>query len=76
MDLNHSCGRYHYGNMSLVRNCCVQHAQAVKANAQQVALTDAHPAYKLWVEAWNALTDAEMMQVGDWSLYGIRPIGF
>lgn len=75
MDLNHSCGRYHYGNMSLVRNCCVQHAQVVKTNAQRVALTDAHPAYKLWVETWNGLTDAEMLQVGDWSLYGIRSIG-
>lgn len=73
MELNHVCRRYHYGDMSLIRDCCVAHAQAVKANAQQVALTDAHPAYKLWIETWNGLTDAEMALVGDWSISALLP---
>lgn len=73
MTLIHTCGRYHYGDMSLVRDCCVAHAKEVKANAQQVALTDAHPAYQLWIDTWNGLTDAEMARVGDWSLFALLP---
>lgn len=65
----HSCGRWHYGDQTLVRDCCVDDARAQKANVMRVAITDQHPAYAMFSAAWNGLTDAERALVGD-----IRPV--
>lgn len=67
----HDCKQYHYGDMSLVRPCCVEDAKRIKALVLRNALTSSHPAYQLFTVAWNSLTDAEMGLVGD-----IVPVGF
>lgn len=66
--LEHYCGIHHYGDMTMVRECCVSYAKEVKENAQRVAMTDRHPGYRLWCDVWNGLTDAEMMLVGDYQI--------
>jgi hypothetical protein len=61
----HTCRNEHYGNMTLVRPCCVEDAKKYKALVLEKAMTREHPAYKMFVDAWNALTVAEMLIVGD-----------
>lgn len=61
----HSCGLYHYGDQTVVRDCCVADAIKAKENLLKVALTSSHPAYAWFRDAWNSLTDAEMAIVGD-----------
>ena len=61
----HSCGIYHYGNMALVRPCCVEDCTRYANLALNNAMTDQHPAYRLYVTAFNALTDAERALVPD-----------
>lgn len=56
----HSCNRYHYGDMTMVRECCVADCQKWAETAKRVAMTTAHPAYQMYQAAWNCLTDAEM----------------
>ncbi len=61
----HECGVYHYGNMEIVRQCCVDSCIVVHRLARKVALTDHHPACKRAEAEWNALSSAEMMLVMD-----------
>jgi hypothetical protein len=61
----HSCNVYHYGDMTLVRDCCVNDALKYKQMTIENALTTSHPAYKMFTASWNSLTDAEMKIVGD-----------
>ena len=61
----HSCNQYHYGNMDLVRPCCVNDCLKYKNMTIEKALTRYHPAYVMFTAAWNSLTDAEMAIVGD-----------
>ena len=61
----HSCNQYHYGDMTLVRQCCVNDCQRHAQNVLRVAFTTAHPAYALYRDSWNALTDAEQALVPD-----------
>lgn len=61
----HSCGCYHYGVQTVVRECCIEDAKRAKENLLRVALTTSHPAYAWFRDAWNSLTDAEMAVVGD-----------
>jgi hypothetical protein len=57
--------KYHYGDMTVVRPSKVAYAKDRKAATLRNALTDQHPAYRQFEEAWNDLTDGEMAQVGD-----------
>jgi hypothetical protein len=59
----HNCDLYHYGNQTVVRPCCVADCKHHAETALRVAMTDAHPSYRLYIAAWNALTDAEMALV-------------
>lgn len=61
----HNCGQYHYGNQTIVRQCCVDHCVMVARLAVKNAQTDAHPAYREYIETWNRLTDAEASLVPD-----------
>jgi hypothetical protein len=56
----HSCGRYHYGDQTMVRDCCIADYRNRKALRDRVAFTDQHPAARLEITAWNALTEAEL----------------
>jgi hypothetical protein len=60
----HSCGRHHYGNEALVRECCVADALTYKALVEDVAFTTSHPAYAVYSTAMSALTEAERRIVG------------
>lgn len=62
----HCCHHYHYGDMTMIRPCCVTDARHRKAQAQEVALTSSHPVVTIWTHAWNCLTDAEQVEVGNW----------
>lgn len=66
----HSCGIHHFGNMALVRACCVEDCRKYAEMAQRNALTTAHTAYRLYREAWNGLTDAEMALVPNFTISG------
>lgn len=55
----HSCGKYHGGNMLIIRECCVEDCRKQAANAERVAMTNAHPGYKMYRSAFESLTDAE-----------------
>jgi hypothetical protein len=59
----HSCGIYHYGDQSIVRDCCVEHCREMARLTLAKALTTSHPAYRAYIEAWNELTDSEMALV-------------
>ena len=59
----HNCGLYPHGDQTLVRPCCVADCTKHAETALRVAMTDAHPSYRLYIAAWNALTDAEMALV-------------
>jgi hypothetical protein len=73
----HDCKCYHYGNQSLIRSCCVDDARKQKANVLRVAMTNQHPAYQMFLAAWNSLTEAECWQVGDIrAVYDHGPAGF
>lgn len=56
----HSCNHYHYGNQTIVRNCCVEDAVFQIERANKNAFTRWHPAYQMATSAWNSLTDTEM----------------
>lgn len=56
----HSCGRYTYGDETMVRDCCVADCKKWAETAKRVAMTNAHPSYRLYTAAWNSLTFAEM----------------
>lgn len=55
----HSCGRYHYGDMSMVRECCINDYAIHRAVALEKAMTNYHPAIETMRAAYNSLTDAE-----------------
>ena len=59
----HSCGRYHYGDMAMIRECCVEDCRKYAELTLKNATTTAHPAYRLYIAAWNSLTDAEQALV-------------
>jgi hypothetical protein len=61
----HDCGQYHYGDQTMVRQCCVDDAKHWKSLAIKNAITREHPAYRMFVDATNALTAAESALVGD-----------
>jgi len=61
----HDCGHYHHGDQTLVRPCCVEDCKHWAETCLRVAMTDAHPSYRLYIAAWNELTDAEMSLVPD-----------
>jgi len=64
----HSCGHYHYGDMTMVRDCCVTDCQKWAEVAKRVAMTNAHPAYRTYLAAWNSLTNAEMALCPNFSI--------
>lgn len=73
----HTCNQYHYGNQEMVRDCCVDDAKERAATVLRVAITDQHPAYRLWLAAWNNLTEAERVLAGDIvPVYDHGPAGF
>jgi hypothetical protein len=51
--------------MELVRDCCVADCLKYKNMTIDKSLTRYHPAYKMFEAAWNSLTDAERLLVGD-----------
>jgi len=59
----HDCGLYHGGDQTVIRPCCVADCIKHAETALRVAMTDAHPSYRLDIAAWNSLTDAEMALV-------------
>lgn len=61
----HSCGRYHYGDQTMIRDCCIADALEARALADRVAMTRWHPAYQQFVAAYESLTDAERQSVPD-----------
>lgn len=61
----HDCSNYHYGNMDIIRQCCIDDANYLKGLVLEKALTTNHPAYVTFCDAWNALTDSERAIVGD-----------
>lgn len=61
----HICDNHHYGDMSIVRPCCVEDAKERKTDCIKYALTTNHPNYVIFEAAWNSLTDAEKEIVGD-----------
>lgn len=63
--ITHECGNYHYGNMSVVRECCVENVLHWKNLAIRNAFSTEHPVYRKYAIAWNELTDAEMSLVGE-----------
>lgn len=63
--MSHNCGKYHFGNQSIARDCCIAHARELRAMALRNAMTTYHPAYRGFVDSWNSLTDAERVQVRD-----------
>jgi hypothetical protein len=64
----HDCRRYHYGDMTLIRDCCVADALARRELADRVAMTRWHPAFQLFAAARGSLTDAELALVPDLKL--------
>lgn len=64
----HDCGRYHFGDMTMIRECCVADARAHAALALRVAMTEHHPAMRMYRAAFNSLTDAEQQLVPDFYL--------
>lgn len=73
----HNCARYHYGDQTMVRDCCIADAQRYKAMALRNAMTTSHAAYRQFEAAWNSLTDAERQIVGDIvAVYDHGPAGF
>lgn len=73
----HDCHHHHCGDQTMVRPCCVDDAEARKANLLRVAMTTSHPAYRLFEAAWNSLTDSERWIVGDVrAVYDHGPAGF
>lgn len=66
----HSCNKYHYGDMSLIRECCINDAKYLKQLVLDKALTTNHPAYICFENAWNSLTDSEMLIVGNIAYLG------
>jgi hypothetical protein len=59
----HDCRNYHYGDQTTIRLCCVADCIKHAETALRVAMTDAHPSYRLYIAAWNSLTDTEMALV-------------
>lgn len=73
----HSCSNYHFGNMAMVRQCCISDAQIRKENCLRVAISTSHPAYKIFRDSFDALTDAERRIVGDLrQVFDHGPAGF
>ena len=73
----HSCGRYHYGDQAMVRDCCVDDAKRWKAVTLAKAITTSHPAYRLFCAAYDSLTVTERWIVGDLKpVYDHGPAGF
>jgi hypothetical protein len=61
----HNCKNYHYGDMTLIRDCCVNDAKKYKQMTLENALTKSHPAYIMFISAYDNLTDSERLLVGD-----------
>lgn len=67
------CRNYHYGDMDLVRQCCVTESIYLHRLVRRVAITEHHPTARKCQEQWNDLTNAEMRLVMD-TLEGEMPI--
>ena len=73
----HSCNHYHYGDQTMVRECCIADALHMKELTLRNAITREHAAYRMFEAAWNALTDAERVRVGNIvPVYDHGPAGF
>lgn len=59
----HSCGLYHYGDMTVVRECCMNDYTIHHTVARNKAMTNYHLAMEAMREAYNGLTDAERARV-------------
>jgi hemerythrin-like domain-containing protein len=66
----HTCGNHHFGNMALIRPCCVADCQHWAETAQRVAMSSEHPAYRTYLASFDALTDAEQKLVPDFYIDG------
>ena len=54
--------RYHHGNQLLIRQNTVKIANDLKKAAEQVAITEAHPAWRIYQEFTKGMTRAELKQ--------------
>ncbi len=73
----HACNHNHFGNQTVVRECCIQDALKWKDNTLKVALSTSHPSYEMFHAAYGSLTDAERVIVGNLSpVYDHGPAGF
>ena len=57
---HHACDNHHYGDMTVVRDCCVYAWIDAKEMRDKYASTVDHPAWVLEIAMWNRLTDAEL----------------
>lgn len=55
----HNCRQYHYGDQTILRDCCIEDCIKRGLAAHRLALTDQHPAVFVFNCAWNSLTAAE-----------------
>jgi hypothetical protein len=61
----HSCNKYHYGNMDIFRECCVNDCIKYALLADKNAITIYHPAVLMFESSWNSLTNKEMDYVSE-----------
>lgn len=61
----HFCRNYHYGDQSVVRECCVQSCVAKGVWAKHVSVHANGAACRLFTAEWNMLSNAEMYAVRD-----------
>lgn len=61
----HMCDTYHFGDMAVVRKCCVKDALMLKEFVLTKRFTASHLAYIAFIDAWNSLSYAEMVIVGN-----------
>jgi len=59
----HTCGRHHYGNMSMFRRCCVADCLCRLRRMLRYALTSADPNAVLFANTWDSLTTAEQKYI-------------
>lgn len=59
----HDCGNYHYGDPTLIRECCVADYLHWRETVERVAMSSGHPFILMQNAAWRSLTDAERESV-------------
>lgn len=58
--VTHECKQYHYGDQSVLRQCCVDVAIGWNAMAREYAFTNSHPAM-VKLDSWlTCLTETEL----------------